>query len=91
MIRSDGYQRREELEVMRKPMLRRRSDLLFVLPFLFCLATPAHAYLDPASGSMILQLLLGGIAGAAVLIRLYWHKLLDILGVKKSGDDDAPV
>ncbi len=71
-------------------MLRRRSDILFVLPFLLFLATPAHAYLDPASGSMILQVLLGGIAGAAVLIRLYWHKLKDLFGMKKNEDDDAP-
>ena len=26
-------------------------------------ATPAHAYLDPGTGSMILQVLLGGVAG----------------------------
>lgn len=71
-------------------MLQRRSGFLFVLVPLLCLATPAHAYLDPASGSMILQLLLGGLAGAAVLIRLYWHKLLGVLGKKKHEDDDAP-
>ena len=29
-------------------------------------SAPAHAYLDPGTGSMILQVLLGGIAGAAV-------------------------
>lgn len=71
-------------------MLQRRSGFLSVLVLLLCLATPAHAYLDPASGSMILQVLLGGIAGAAVLIRLYWHKLLDVFGMKKNEDDDSP-
>lgn len=37
---------------------------------------PAQAYLDPASGSMFLQLLLGGIAGAAVALRLVWRRLV---------------
>ena len=38
-------------------------------------AKPAHAYLDPGTGSMILQLLLGGIAGALVVGKLYFHKI----------------
>lgn len=36
------------------------------------------AYLDPGTGSMILQLLLGGIAGAAVILKLYWHRFLNV-------------
>ncbi len=54
------------------------------------IALPAHAYLDPASGSLILQLVVGGIAGAAVLIRLYWHKLLGALGLESADDEVAP-
>jgi hypothetical protein len=33
---------------------------------------PAHAYLDPATGSVLLQGLLAGIAGFMVVLRLYW-------------------
>lgn len=58
--------------------------------FLICLAlfaVPAHAYLDPASGSMFLQLILGGLAGVAVLGKLYWHKFLGLFGVKKREND----
>lgn len=47
------------------------------------LAMPAQAYLDPGSGSMFLQLLLGGFAGLAVLIKMYWHKLKLMLAFKK--------
>jgi hypothetical protein len=55
------------------------------------LATPAAAlaYLDPASGSMLLQLLLGGIAGIAVALRLFWHRFVGFLGARKSGDDEG--
>jgi hypothetical protein len=46
------------------------------------LATPAHAYLDPGTGSMILQVLLGGMAGLALAGKLYWHRLLVMIGVR---------
>lgn len=36
---------------------------------------PAHAYLDPTTGSILLQGLLAGIAGVVVLLRLYWARL----------------
>ena len=48
-------------------------------------ATPAYAYLDPGTGSMILQVLLGGIAGVAVAGRFYWRKVLGFFGM-----DSAP-
>jgi hypothetical protein len=34
------------------------------------------AYLDPGSGSMLLQMLLGGIAGVAVSIKMFGKRLL---------------
>jgi len=40
----------------------------------------AHAYLDPGTGSMILQGLIGGIAGGMFAIRLYWGKLKSRFG-----------
>ena len=51
-------------------------NLLFLGFFALLFDTgPAAAYLDPGTGSMMLQALLGGIAGAAVVGRLYWHRL----------------
>lgn len=52
--------------------------------------TQAMAYLDPGSGSMLLQLLLGGVAGLAVVVKLFWHRLLAFFGVKKSDRDADP-
>ena len=44
--------------------------------FLLVLMAEARvdAYLDPGSGSMLVQLLLGGVAGAAVIIKLGWER-----------------
>jgi hypothetical protein len=45
------------------------------------------AYLDAGSGSMILQLLLGGVAAIGVALKMYWNRLLRFLRIKK--DDPA--
>lgn len=49
-------------------MTRLRTLILMV-----CLAplTPAYAYLDPGTGSFILQLLFGGVAGVVAIAHLY--------------------
>lgn len=43
----------------------------------------AYAYLDPGTGSIILQVLLGGVAGVALAGKLYWHKFLLLIGVDR--------
>jgi hypothetical protein len=47
----------------------------------------AHAYLDPGTGSMLLQVLLGGIAGMALAIKLYWHKFLSLCGFRQAQEN----
>jgi hypothetical protein len=44
---------------------------------------PAAAYLDPGSGSMLLQVLLGGVAGVAVILKLYWGRVLSLFGIRR--------
>ena len=34
----------------------------------------ASAYVDPTSGSILLQLILGGMAGIGVVAKLYWQR-----------------
>jgi len=41
-------------------------------------ASPAYAYLDPGTGSMLVQMLLGGIAGVLVIGKLYWTRIKGI-------------
>ena len=49
----------------------------------------AHAYLDPGTGSMLLQVILGGIAAVGVALKLGWHKIRAALGfAKKAAPDD---
>ena len=59
---------------------------------LLVLATePAFAYLDPGTGSMLLQVILGGVAAVAVAIKLFWYKIRAAVGLgkKSSVEDEA--
>lgn len=48
------------------------------------------AYMDPGSGSMMLQVLLGGVAGLAVAARVFWDRLVGLLpGRKGKADSEA--
>ena len=40
----------------------------------------AHAYLDPGTGSIILQGLIAGIAAGLVVMKTYWHKIKTFFG-----------
>ena len=53
--------------------------------------TPVYAYLDPGTGSMLLQLLLGGVAGLAMLAKMYWSKIKHFLGrgLKNRSNSDS--
>jgi hypothetical protein len=56
---------------------------------MFVCVSPAYAYVDPGAGSMMVQLLLGGVAGIVVLIRLSWHRVLQALNLRKEDDRRA--
>ena len=45
--------------------------------------TTVLAYLDPGSGSMILQIIAGGLAAVAVTAKLYWNRILRFLRIRK--------
>jgi hypothetical protein len=42
---------------------------------LYMIATPAFAYLDPSTGSMIISAIVGLFATAALAVKTYWYKL----------------
>jgi hypothetical protein len=54
----------------------------------FCLCGMYHSerimYVDPGAGSLVLQLILGGIAGALVTLKVFWRRLRARVG--KSAD-----
>ena len=60
------------------------SMLSFIL--LVSIATPAYAYLDPGTGSLILQGLIAGLAMISFTFKMWWYKLTNLF--KKSDDSE---
>tara|TARA_B100000780_G_C20892217_1_gene355061 strand:- start:444 stop:656 length:213 start_codon:yes stop_codon:yes gene_type:complete len=63
---------------------------IFIIIY-FSFLSNAHAYIDPGSGSILLQALIGGLAAAGASLAVYWAKLKNfILKFKKKNikEDD---
>jgi hypothetical protein len=68
--------------------MKQVAQFFFILVIceVFLIPIPAMAYLDPGSGSMLLQLLLGGTAGLILVIKLYWQSLVSFFKPKKEDE-----
>jgi hypothetical protein len=51
-----------------------KSKIIIFLSF-FILTTKAHAYLDPGTGSIILQAIVGAFAAFFTSIYIFWNKV----------------
>lgn len=60
---------------------------LFTLIVLSFMPSVALAYLDPATGSIILQGIIAAFATAAVTFRLWWHRFKSLFS-RKGRDSD---
>ncbi len=74
------------------PTITHRSKSLFAVAFLallFCL-TPgtAFAYIDPGTGSFVIQGIIAGVVGAGIAIKMFWHRIKGALGGKTDLDED---
>ncbi len=47
------------------------------------------AYLDPGSGSFLIQLLIAALLGAGIALRASWSKIKRLFGIKPEVDEDA--
>lgn len=59
------------------------KTMLAALALFVVLTGPAFAYIDPSSGSVILQGIIAGIAAIVLTAKLWWHRLLVMLGIRK--------
>jgi hypothetical protein len=49
-------------------------------------ATPLP-YIDPGTGSMLLQVILGGVAAALVGLKMFWGRLLGFLRIRRRDEE----
>ena len=52
--------------------------VFWLLVGLILMAEDAHAYLDPGTGSAVIQMVVAGVMGALFVIKMYWRKLMAI-------------
>ena len=61
--------------------------LYLALVFLLCTAGDAAAYLDPGTGSIVLQAVIGGAMAAAYFFRRHWQSLRSRLSGRRASKD----
>ena len=66
-----------------------KQGLQFSVIVLACtvIAAPSYAYIDPGTGSVILQSILASIAVSMGVLRLYWYRLKAFFSGKISEPD----
>lgn len=60
------------------------SNVIAGLALLCAFPSTAYAYIDPGTGAMLIQGLIGGIVAGLFIIRVYWQKLKSFM-VRSTG------
>ncbi len=59
----------------------KKFKLIIVLSLIiFSVPQTAHAYIDPSTGSMVIQILLAAFAAIGYTIKVYWGKIKAFFG-----------
>ena len=58
-----------------------------VLAACLSIASPAYAYLDPGTGSMLVSAVLGVAAAVALAVKMFWYRLVGFFRGKRPGAD----
>lgn len=54
---------------------RAETTLAVLLVSMALSSEPAHAYIDPGTGSYVLQVLVAGFLGALFALKMFWHRI----------------
>jgi hypothetical protein len=65
------------------------SPLISSLIVLLLPLIGTHPYLDPGSGSFILQILIATLVGSLFLIKVYWKKIKDFFKKSDAKEQDG--
>ena len=65
---------------------RRRRFIQNVLVLVGCLsiASPAYAYLDPGTGSMLVSAVIGVAAALGLALKMFWYRLVGLVRGKRT-------
>jgi hydrogenase-4 membrane subunit HyfE len=60
--------------------------IIALIFFLLVLPQPAQAYIDPGTGSYVLQLVIGGFLGGLFIAKNYWQTIKSKITKPKTSD-----
>jgi hypothetical protein len=71
-------------------MLRRAVRIGFLVVAGLSMTSPAYAYLDPGTGSMLLSAVIGVAAAVGLAVKMFWYRLVGLLRGKRTGAGSPP-
>jgi len=66
-------------------MLRRALRIGLLLAAGLAVTSPAYAYLDPGTGSMLLSAVIGVAAAVGLAVKMFWYRLAGLFRAKRPG------
>ena len=62
-----------------------QKSSFFICVCVFALSSaPAYAYIDPGTGSALIQGLIAAVAAIGITLKLYWYRIIRFLGFKRN-------
>jgi hypothetical protein len=68
-------------------IVSRALRIALVLVACLSIASPAYAYLDPGTGSMLISAVLGVAAAVALAVKMFWYRLVGFFRGKRPAAD----
>ena len=77
---------------MTKMLKQYQVFLLMIIPSMFYqFSVPdAFAYIDPGTGSVIIQMIIGGLVGTGIAVKVFWYRIKSALSpsFKRNNSDE---
>ena len=77
--------------ITRTPGSRPLTRIALVLAGCLAIASPAEAYLDPGTGSMLLSAVIGVAAALGLAVKMFWYRMLGLIRGKARGSRPGAV
>lgn len=64
------------------------NSVVFALLLIHASTHEAHAYIDPGTGSYVIQLIIAGLVGVGFAIKIYWGRIKSFFSRSPSGEQE---
>jgi hypothetical protein len=77
-----------EFDWKSSPRRRLAPRALIAAVVLILLPAPALAYIDPGTGSFVIQGIIAAVVGAGLVFKVFWHRIKSVFTGKTAAEDD---